>query len=216
MKSRIGLKLMCGMSLLLASLSANASLLTFNGNTVNALDLNGTSTSFEEFYNYSKSSSNTGLEVVNTVVMFIAELNDEYAIFTTANKYNAGGAIGKLAVDLTVTSGGVSFTDDPVEASGLSMMFNYAAKLSDGFIFSGMDTDFTYSQSMFSKKGLVGVQFVDFADGTLASASYSSVMAVTDSFTITGSSPAAVVSSPSALALILLGLAAIVRRKTQA
>jgi hypothetical protein len=215
MKSRIGLKLMCGMSLLLASLSANASLLTFNGNTVNALDLNGTSTSFEEFYGYKQSSGHTGLEMVNTVVMFMAELNGEYALFTTANKYDSGGAKGNLSVTLSATSGAVTFTDDPTDSpgAGFSMLFNWGNKLSDGFIFSGMDDNFIISQSMTSRKGVDGVRFVDFADGTFASQSYSALMDVEGDFVITGTSTAAVVSAPSALALMLFGIAAIVRRK---
>ncbi|MDO6712199.1 PEP-CTERM sorting domain-containing protein [Aliiglaciecola sp. 2_MG-2023] len=218
MKTSLGLSILCGVSMLFASVSANASLLTFNGQSINALDLDGVSSSFEEFYDYRMVSANTGLEVVDTVVMYVAELAGEYAIFTTANKFGSGGVNGNLSVDITATSGAVTFTDDPKEMpSAFEMMFQWAGNLTDGYIYSGMDSVFTFSAAMSSLKGINGVQFVDFLDGSFDSASYSNVMDIDGDFVISASASdsASAVPEPSIILLLSLGLLSLFRRKVR-
>lgn len=171
-----------------ASFSSKAALVTFNGQNVGVLDLNGQVNTFNEFYDYNSNdaivSANTGLEIANRVVMFVAELNGEYGIFTIANKFDSGGINGHLKSTITSTSGSVLFTDDPQEYGLNSLTFFWAGKFTDGFVFSNFDSSFTFNQVLKSFKGIDGLQFVDFTDGTLQSAEYSDLLALSTGFTV--------------------------------
>ena len=195
-----------------ASFSTKAALVTFNGQNVGVLDLTGQVNTFSEFYQYnSKSaavSANTGLEVVNRVVMFVAQLNGEYGIFTIANKFNAGGANGHLKSTITSTSGSVLFTDDPQEYGVNSLTFYWAGKFTDGFVFSNFDGNFTFNQELKSFKGIDGLQFVNFTDGTLQSAEYSDLLALSTGFTVQVD-----VNAPSVALLFFAGLLGFFRFK---
>lgn len=189
------------------SFSTKASLISFNGENVGVLDLNGQVNNFTQFYNYNRGSANTGLEVVNTVVLFIAELNGEYGIFTIVNKYGAGGMNGNLNVNFASTSGGVSFTDDEKEApTANDLVFSWAGNLTDGFIFSGMDYEFSLGLSLSSMKGVEGLQFINFSDGTLQSAEYSNLMALDNRFSIQ-----TVINAPSILLTFAISLFGLLR-----
>jgi hypothetical protein len=123
--------------------SANAALISANGVGINALDLNGTVSSFEEFYDMGGSSpfsSNTGFEISNQIVLFVATLNNEYAIFNTIS--GAGGLAGTLQASVTGTDGNISFLDDPSEpVSGNTISWQYIADRGDGLIFSNFTSD---------------------------------------------------------------------------
>lgn len=90
------------LGLLVSSFNAHAGFISWNGNAVEALDLNGDFTSFEEFYDYDNAfqwSSNTGLEEADTIVMFLAELGGELAIFSTISSRKVA-VKGRLALTI--------------------------------------------------------------------------------------------------------------------
>jgi hypothetical protein len=209
---KLGLSLLAAVTLLVTSLSASATLLTFNGQSVTALDLNGISTSFEEFYDYQSSSANTGLEVVNTVIMFVAELDDEYGIFTIANKYGAGGVNGKLSVDITSSSGNVIFVDDAIDFTSANQIdFSWGGNLTDGYIYYELNPNgFVFSQALSSLKGVDGVNFINFSDGTLSSATYGSLMSLDNPFVIKN---VVQVSAPAGAFMLIFGLVCLVTRR---
>lgn len=208
-------------TVVVASMGANAGLLSLNGTEVKALDLNGTVSSFEEFYDYNGAntwSSNTGLEIANTVVLFTAELNNEYAIFATISAFD-GGSKGSLLVSYLASNGSMLFVDDPDELVGTTgISFAYAANRNDGFIFAGLDdSSWNFDLSLNNASNVTGVNYISFTDGSLTGAKESSSLAIGTNISIANTTSSAVaVSAPATAALFLLGLGFIGlrRRKT--
>lgn len=136
---KLGKKIKAAMGgiMMLAATSASATLITANGNAAAALSL---SESFESFYSLgigNTYSANTGLEIANTAVAFLAESAGDLGLFVIFSDF--GGLAGSVNLDVFGTSGAVSFTDDPAETVvGTNLVFNYAKDKTDGFIFSGM------------------------------------------------------------------------------
>lgn len=212
-------------SLFAWSIGANAGLLTFNGVEVTALDLNGQVSSFEEFYDYNNSkkwSSNMGLEQSDTVILFTAELNNEFAIFSAFGKYGAGKKTGALFVSYVASSGSMLFMDDPDElvgTNGISYVFtNYR---NDGFIYGGLDDSFwSFDLSLTDARNLKGVKYISFADGLLGNASYSELLTLGSTFSVsntaislTNANNVNLVSAPSTVVLFMFGLGIITLRK---
>lgn len=211
MKLNLLLKSVVFFSMLTVSSQTFATLITFNGDEVNALDLNGISGSFEDFYNYDKSSAHTGFEIANAIIMFIAELNGEYGIFTIVNEYGTTGVNGHLNVNVNSSSGEVIFNDDPAEYSATgNTTYYWAGHLTDGFIFSNFDDEFTFSQTLSSKYGVDGLYFINFTDGTVSSQEYSDIINLdsTTSFAI----EVANVSAPLTFSLMLIGASFVLMR----
>jgi hypothetical protein len=129
-------------TLLLSSINvANANLIKVNGQVVNALDLNGIATSFEDFYNYDangKASANTGYESQGVVSIFLAELNNEIGIFTIAQGFK--GAYG-LDMSVAGTEGDLSFVEEIAEQSLNTASWTFWGAKTDGSIFSGLNSD---------------------------------------------------------------------------
>lgn len=131
------------MSLLVSSL-ANSAIITANGMGVNALSLNGQFDTFEQFYDYrlSNSSSHTGYEIRDRVVVFFATLGNETALIVTAG--GPGGFTGKVDATVKGTEGGLSFIDDPAGLSnadpfdGTTINWSYSRNKNDGFIYKGL------------------------------------------------------------------------------
>jgi len=206
-------------SLFASSLSAQAGFLSWNGNSIEALDLNGNYSSFEEFYDYNSSfkwSSNTGLEESDTIVMFVAELNNEYGIFSTISS-PIGGSAGQLSFDFSATAGSMLFLDDPdesLDSSGVN--FIYAANRSDGFIYGGLgDFDWSFIPTFFNAQNIDGLKFISFDNGSVSSATYSGLLSLDDSFELSNQQlPTAsnTVSEPGTLLLLLLGCASLLAR----
>lgn len=209
-------------TMFVSSMSVQAGLLTFNGEVISALDLNGAVSSFEEFYDYDnakKWSSNTGLEIADKVVLFVAELNNEYAIFSTISNTN-GGSAGALSVSYLASAGSMLFMDDPDEVVGVSgISFAYAANRNDGFIFAGLDdATWSFNLSLTNPTNVTGVSYVSFTDGLLGGATFSQSLSLDSSISIanTVSSSANPVNAPATAALFLLGLGLISFRNRKA
>ena len=146
-------KIILGAALMLLSISSSqATLLSANGTILNALDLNGVASSFEDFYDYDangKASANTGYESEGIVSVFFAELNNEIGIFTIAKGTN--GLVTNLDMSAIGTEGGYSFVEEKNEQESLtSVSWTIYNRKTDGSIYSGFTTndwsvDFSFS-----------------------------------------------------------------------
>jgi len=129
--------------LLTSSFSANALLITINNTTeVGVLSL---SESFTSFYSYGTSnsiSSDTGYEQSNAGVMFLAEYDNELALFTTlniANHANEGGAVDMFISDFQ--SANVVLVDDADETNATGFKWAWNGCCSDGMVYKIDDKD---------------------------------------------------------------------------
>lgn len=127
-------------SLLLSSI-ANSAVITANGVAINPLNLSEDYDSFYEFYDYrtSNSSSHTGFEKRDRVVIFLTQIKDEIALIMTAG--GPGGFTGTLGAYINGSEGAISFLDDPDGTDtfdGSIINWAYSRNKSDGVIFSGI------------------------------------------------------------------------------
>jgi len=207
--------------ILLASIQSQASIISFNGQSVNALDLNGQVSSFTDFYDYENASAHTGLELVDRIIMFVAELNNEFAIFTIANKADAGGTRGLFRADIEATSGSVSMVDDDgALVQENRVRFDYAPEFTDGYIFEISEQTFNFTQTISSVSGQApaigvdGLQFIDFTDGSFGSANYLQMLAAHGDFSVNRVSGAvSQINAPATIAIFTIVLLGLLRRK---
>jgi hypothetical protein len=198
--------------------SASASIISVNGTEVEALDLNGSYSSFLDFYDYNtvnRFTSNTGLEQSDSIVMFFAELNSELSLFTLVSGPLGGN--GKASVSFSGSDGAISFVDDAAEfTSTSSVNWEYSSKKGDGLIYSGitdalwsLDFDFT------GLENVKGLEFLSFTDGLFDNAT-AAISGNDTTYSVLGISNSSVqVSEPTSLAMfgaLLLGLS-LTRRK---
>ena len=133
---------------------ANAGVITLNDSIeIEVLSLNQT---FTSFYNYSNSSANAGFEQVNTAVMFLAEHNNELALFTLldARESESGAAHSARTADLAITGfneANVIFVDDSSESNADGFSWTWADCCTDGMIYKiedadNFDIDLTFSK----------------------------------------------------------------------
>ncbi|NVK56117.1 MAG: hypothetical protein HWE26_10900 [Alteromonadaceae bacterium] len=197
-----------------STFSANAGLLTWNGNEIEALDLNGSYASFEEFFDYNNAkpySSDTGFEQDDTVVLFIAELNNEYGVFGTISNYFSG-SVGALTMAYSGTDGTMLFVDDPAEAAPGSISFTYGSGRSDGFLYGDLfDTEWDFTLDFSSPTNIDGVQFVSFDGGDLSGAEYSALSSINDQYIISNdvsgnNSDGLPINAPGTLVMLSMSL----------
>lgn len=186
--------------------SANAALIKINGQQVQSLDLTGAYSEFADFYDYRDDSAHTGLEIAETIIMFVANIDEQYAIFTIVNKENSGTVGGRLVVSINASSGSILLVDEPYDIlNETTLKFVYAAHKTDGYVF-GVNQDFDFTQTITAPNGVTaavnvaGVQFVSFGDGSIDSAEYSDLMPAFGDFNITAT------DIPEPAAFGLLGL----------
>jgi hypothetical protein len=127
------------LAIMLFSLNSSANLVTANGLAAGALNLDGGATSFVDFYDLTSSMPNTGFEVANEVIMFVAELDNQYALFTTIS--GPGSTRGKLNAEFIYGNGSFLLFDEPFELLGTSASWKTGIGKGDGFIF-GADGNF--------------------------------------------------------------------------
>lgn len=200
---------------LAASYAANATIITVNGVDVEALDLSGSYSSFEDFYSYNDAnafSSDTGLEKANTIVMYFAELNGELALFTTVS--GTGGKSGTSTIDINGSAGSLTFVDDnPEFVSSNNIIWNYGGGAGDGLIYSDLGTSGGWSLdlSFTDLVNITGLDFLTFVDGL-----YSGVTEAISSTNTVYSVTTTSVDEPlslSLLSLFLVGLTLTKRKR---
>jgi hypothetical protein len=204
-------KLLVGVSLISASVFANAGLISVNDNSVNVLELGATE--FSSFYKLgdgNQYSANTGLELPNQMVIFIAQKgNGEFGIFNIFS--GLAGVKGNLDVTATGSQGFVSFVDDNTESD---LKFKWDWGRSDGLIFSGIFGDsWTVNFDYTNSKGIRGLSVYTFDDSGNASLAFISAGSP-KSVNITSSIPriasATSVNAPTATFMFLLSIAFII------
>ncbi len=158
---------MIGTAVMLSFVStSNASILSVNGQSINAYDIQKDSgaNNFSEFYNYLDSStdngvllpysSNTGFEIANQIVLMVAKNGNEYGLIGLLS--GRGGAAGGALMSYTTTNPLNVFVDDPNEPQGGGYITNseikwkYFTNRGDGFIFSGLTTGYWKIDTAFS------------------------------------------------------------------
>lgn len=148
--------------------TANAGFIV-NGNSVGVLSL---TESFEDFYNYD-GSSNTGLELNNSVVLFIAEYLGEFALFGLVDGTAATGDFtgGRLGIEITenISSiGSLLVIDEPADlktqtTNQYSFDFRWGSQFNDGFVLALMKTEsFELDLDMVFSPNLSSAKFIDF------------------------------------------------------
>lgn len=198
--------------LTLASVSgAHAGLISVNGTEVNALNI---STSFEDFYQFDSPntwSANTGLEVANQIAIFVANVGNEFGIFTI---YSGIGGVAGGGDNEVIGSGSVTFWEDAAEAN---LSFTYAADKTDGFIVSELFGDFWNVDYSFSNVyGIDGITVYSFdSNGDAVIAQQIAGVPATLNVNSIFSSNAVAVSAPGSLILFMMAGLAVVRIRTK-
>ncbi|WP_414829887.1 hypothetical protein [Alteromonas sp. H39] len=153
--------------------SCQAALITVNGTSlnVNAVNINEISaTSFNNLYGNSQFGANTGWEIANEMITFIAEFNNQFAIYSIfSDRFDANtGTAGSLTFSAS-GDGVMTFRDDPGETTlGDTVLYNWAADRTDGLIWgtfpaSGINTVHTFSDV----SGLNGITVYSFDDNNI-------------------------------------------------
>lgn len=163
-------------SLLLSSI-ANSAVITANGVSINPLNLSEEYDSFNDFYDYrlSNSSSHTGFEKRDRVVIFLTQIKDEIALIMTAG--GPGGFTGKLGAYINGSEGAISFLDDPDGSDtfdGSIINWAYSRNKSDGLIFSGIFSDNWAIDIGLQKRGggLSGIDILTFDNNKQVSTAF--------------------------------------------
>ena len=191
----------------------SAGIITSNGSAVNPLSLGE---SFEDFYNWGNGnqySSNTGLEVSNSVVAFMAEYQNDLALFMIFSGQN--GAAGVANFDITGTEGGISYVDDPNNdpVNGSNVKLRYAQGRTDGIIYSGLQSDVWSIDVVFNHlKNINNLTFLTF-DGQGTSSVLYTTSTVPEAFSVSSIDVSAVVSAPAISLLTLLGFGFVTYRR---
>ncbi len=157
--------------LVVVGFSANADMVTLNGTEVGVYQIDDSVTSFEEFYDHDSTHKwSTALPYAqsNTAVFFIAELNDQLALFGLFDAYttNKTGS-GRATFDFTMNSGNANYllVDDSGDPRNNNQIaFTWGDQYGDGFIL-GFDTAFgiDFDTQLTNRSGLGnGVQFLSF------------------------------------------------------
>jgi hypothetical protein len=187
----------------------DANLITVQGVEMNSIDLNGSNSTFEDFYQFSFSdySSHTGLEVKNRAIVFIAELNSEFAMFMMLS--GPGGKKANVIGDITGTEGLISFIDDPGgidPLTGSQIDWKYSENKNDGLIYSGLLTEIWNIDVGLTKVSgvLNGVDFLTFdTAGNVSTALSIELSSNLANFTVvsTANTDVLAVDSPSSIIL---------------
>ncbi|MFQ3251122.1 MAG: hypothetical protein ACI9O6_002969 [Glaciecola sp.] len=201
-------KLIAVTSLIASSTFANAGLISVNGNSVETLQLGNTG--FSTFYNFGNGntySANTGLELANRAVIFVAQLDtNEYGIFNIFS--GLGGRPGNIDVADSGTQGQITFLDDDTETN---LSFGWSWGKSDGLVYSQIFGDsWSVNLDYSNISGLEGLSIYSFDSAGNAALVFASQQ-MPNSVNIT--SVAANINSPTILSIFLLALGFIAIRK---
>jgi|OM-RGC.v1.013257698 hypothetical protein len=207
--------------LFLVSFSAKAAFIVDGYQSVGVLSINE---SFESFYSYNSpvgGSSNTGYEINDTVVMFLVEFGNSYALVglvdgTIATGDTTNGLMFLTLNDLAGPLGALIVSDDIADSdiqgpNTIKFTFGFAAEKNDGFVYSlGSADNVDLTVAFQYVRGLSDAVFLSFEDGLV-----SDQIVLGNSATIQGSAPSVSVHSPSIIGLFALGILFVVSRKNK-
>lgn len=146
--------------------TSNAALITVNSQSVSAydLDIDSNASTFDEFYNYMGDiaddgtflpfSSNTGFEVQNQIVLMLIKQSENYGLIGMIS--GRGGKGGGVTMNFSASEALSTFIDDPDEYNNggyynsSEVKWRYFKNRSDGFVFSGLDSDSWTIDTVFS------------------------------------------------------------------
>lgn len=199
-------------SLCVVSFFTKAAFIVDGTHSVNALSINET---FESFYSYSSpvgGSSNTGYEINDSVVLFLVEYANSYALIglvdgTSTTGDTTDGLMFLTLQDLTGSLNSLLVSDDINDASvqnpsTIKFTFGFGPGKNDGFVYSlgsGSNVDIFLGYQYV--RGLSEAVFLSFDDGLVNQISLGS------STTLQGSAPQLnLASAPSASGVLMLGV----------
>jgi len=163
--SRLILILCCFISF---SNSANAGLFTLNDTTqVGSLSL---SESFSSFYSYdspNNASANTGYEEEGTVVMFLAEFEDELALITLIDAIGPSHSARRVKMALSdFNASDVVLVDDSGESTEFGFKWRWFSCCTDGMVYKITNNNsFDIDIDFYDVVGLSHFKFLSFTDG---------------------------------------------------
>ncbi|WP_218310232.1 hypothetical protein [Alteromonas antoniana] len=194
--------------------SSQAALITVNGTSLNvdAVNINEISaSSFNNLYSNSQFSANTGWEIANEMITFIAEFNNQFAIYSIfSDRFDANtGTAGSLTFSAT-GAGVMMFRDDPGETTlGDTVLYNWAADRTDGLIWGTFSAESINTTHTFADVvGLNGITVYSF-DANNTPFIAGTFDFIDDGAVIRYSS----VSTPATLGMLTLALCAIWLRR---
>ncbi|WP_281556467.1 hypothetical protein [Thalassomonas sp. RHCl1] len=199
--------------------SVNAGLFTLDhSNPINPLTLSESFTAFYDYGSPNRSSANTGYEQEATAVMFLAEYDEQLALFTLLDA--KGGERVTRTADMTISDFNLSdvlLVDDSGESHDSGFQWRWFKCCTDGMIYRIRNQDkFALDISFTDIVGLNSFKFLSFPDDV----SSPEELPVGTSFSIQGRVPGqpSSVPEPSALLIFACGVIAValIRLKMQA
>tara|TARA_Y100000296_G_C5175620_1_gene259879 strand:+ start:246 stop:938 length:693 start_codon:yes stop_codon:yes gene_type:complete len=176
----ISIKKVLFATLMLASSisSANAAMILNNTQEVEAISITESFRSFYDYNNGSRFASDTGLEVEDSFVFFLAQFNGQSALFGLLDGTNNGDDVlfDVALSDSSNSLGNLIFKDDPTSDSFSSSspgnwLFEYNMRdrpgRGDGFVYLLGDGGYTSLDvsSVFNSGSARGAYFVSFENG---------------------------------------------------
>ena len=165
--------------------------------------------SFKDFYDYRNYSSHTGYEVNNGFVLFFAEYENNLALFALADSDKSKGkGKAKFRIADMNSFGSIIFQDDNSDKSLTNgVNWSWSSKKNDGLIFKlNNANNFDLDMRLFGTSGLgKGYQFLSFDDNNQITRHK-----VANNFNVSA------ISEPTSIAVMALGLIALVVRRRNA
>lgn len=176
----IGIKrLLFALLMLTSSISnANAAMILNNSQVVQAITITESFRSFYDYNNGSRFASDTGLEVEDSFVFFLAQFNGQSALFGLLDGTNNGDDVlfDVALSDSSASLGNLILKDDPTSDSFSSSspgnwLFEYNMRdrpgRGDGFVYLLGDGDYTSLDvsSLFNSGSARGAYFVSSENG---------------------------------------------------
>lgn len=196
--------------------STNAGLFTLNDTTnVGSLSL---SESFSSFYRYgspNNASANTGYEEENTVVMFLAEFEDELALITLIDAIGPSHSARRVKMALSnFNASDIVLVDDSGESTEFGFKWRWFSCCTDGMVYKITNKNsFDIDIDFYDVVCLSQFMFLSFTDGVseaeennIASSFSIQAMAMPTAFTL----QAIAISEPAVFLLFLFSLAGLV------
>lgn len=198
---------LCFLSLLVSS-SAFSGIILNGTNSVGVLSLGESFVSFYDRGGSMPASSNTGFELDDNLVLFVAEHLGEFALFGLIDTTdNTGGTADLTLTDSSLSIGELLFVDDLGEtmttignSTTISYVWNQGRN--DGFIYTFSDSaGLDLSVILGANSGITNVTFLQFTDGLVSDS-----LNIGSSLNLTSTESSLMADSPSGISVMLLAL----------